>query len=103
MEAEHMMSASHLILHLVQLPGDVAARHDRSSLRRVHQSAEKAHGRRFPSAVRADQRENLAFFDVEIDMIDRQQLAEFSRQIPGVNDRAHRMISASTGMLFFSS
>ncbi len=66
--------------HGTRVGGDVEAGDRRLPTRRSEQRAEHAHGRRLPRPVRAEEAVDLAGGDVEVDAVDREDLAELADQ-----------------------
>jgi hypothetical protein len=65
--------------------GDVAPVEQDASIGRLLEAGDEAQGRRLAAARRAEQREELAAGDAEVEVIDRRHVGEVLRQFDQLN------------------
>ena len=105
-EAEALGHVADGVLDGLGFADHVMAGHPGLAFGGIQQAAEHAQGRGLACAIRADQSEDFAAGDVQVQAIHGRQGVEPPGEVPGANDRFHQFpvrISASAGMFDFSS
>src|ERR1039457_4889239 len=109
-QPEALRHVPDLVLHRSRFARHIVSRHPRAAFARVHQAAQHAQRGRLPRPIRPHQSEDFAPRHREVQVIHRRQRTEAPGQIANLDDglpsRLHhgsRTISASAGMLDFSS
>ena len=105
-EAEALGHVADGVLDGLGIFGHVMAGDPGLALARIEQTAQHPQCGGLAGAIGADQSEDLAAGDFQVQMIDRGQRVEVPGEVPGADDALHQFptrISASAGMLDLSS